>query len=174
MQVEEQSVFKPSIIAQDTAMCANGFNELTAHGDFVSYEWEAVNTNNNLLPLSTVFIFQPDTYILTVTDAIGCQGVDSIVIAEYEPVKLAPGATKTFCSGDTIATELSLFLPGMPSYQWSTGDTTPTVFVNTGGIYEVTVTNQFGCVDTTNFEVIEHQPPIVNINNAEDLSLIHI
>ena len=166
VQIEEQSVFKPSITAQDSAMCAAGFNSLTAQEGFASYAWEAVNNNNNLSPFSTIFITQPDTYILTVTDTIGCRGIDSIVIAEYEAVKLAPGATKAFCSGDTIATELSL--GGFPEYEWSTGDTTESIKVETGGIYMVTVTNEFGCIGTTFFEVIEHQPPIVNINNAED------
>lgn len=171
VEVEEQAVFKPSITAQDSAMCANGFNQLTAQAGFVSYEWEAVNTNNNLPPLSIVFPFQPDTYILTVTDAAGCQGIDSIVIAEYPAVKLAPGVTDPFCSGDTIATELSLV--GFSDYEWSTGDTTSSIFVETGGTYEVTVTNEFGCRDTTHFEVTEHQPPIVNVNNAED-SIINL
>lgn len=171
VQVEEQPVFKPIITAQDSAICASVTTNLTAQIGFINYEWEAVNTNNNISPLPFVIVFQPDTYVLTVTDANGCQGIDSVVIAEYPAVKLASGITDPFCSGDSIATELSLL--GFKAYEWSTGDTTSSIFVETGGIYEVVVTNEFDCIDTTHFEVTEYQPPIVNVNNTGD-SIINL
>lgn len=36
------------------------------------------------------------------------------------------------------------------TYQWSTGETTPTITVNNFGTYSVTVTNAFGCISVDN------------------------
>ncbi len=170
VQVEEQAAFKPSIMA-DSAICNTVLSFISAEEGFESYSWNAVNSDIAILPLPFFGIYQPDTYVLTVTDANGCQGIDSVVIAEYPPIKLASGATDPFCSGDSIATELSLL--GYSDYKWSTEETTPSIFVETGGIYRVTVTNEFGCIDSTFFEVTEYQPPIVNVNNAGD-SIINL
>ncbi len=166
VQVEEQAAFKPSIVMQDSAMCTMGFNSLIAEEGFVTYAWSAAVSTNNLVASSIIFITEPDTYTLTVTDANGCQGIDSVVIAAYPAVKVSPGVTDPFCSGDSIATELSLI--GFSTYEWSTGDTIPNIFVERGGTYEVTVTNEFDCEGSTSFEVTEHQSPIVNVNNAGD------
>ncbi|MBL4755434.1 MAG: T9SS type A sorting domain-containing protein [Flavobacteriales bacterium] len=48
----------------------------------------------------------------------------------------------TICSGDSV--ELSVF-PLPAAYLWSTGETTPSIWVSTSGSYTVTVRDTLGC-----------------------------
>lgn len=47
------------------------------------------------------------------------------------------------------------------SYLWSTGETTPSIVIEIGGTYSVTVTNDLGCSDTKTFEVEGFRPPMI-------------
>lgn len=60
-----------------------------------------------------------------------------------------------FCLG--VGTQLEGPL-GYTSYQWSTGETTPSISVTQTGIYELVVTDQQGCIFTSNIHVIGDWP----------------
>ncbi len=91
-------------------------------------------------------------YYQTVTDANGCVSTDSVFVLVHqlpEPVIVSDGPT-TFCSCDSV--RLSVEIP-YPAYLWSTGETTRDITIRLPGSYSVTVTDEFGCVNTS--------PPIV-------------
>ncbi len=84
----------------------------------------------------------------------------TIIVSECEqpkplPVILVPNyATQglTSCSGDPILLELN---GNYENVIWSTGDTINSIYVTSAGIYDVTVTNQFGVSATSSVVTIQ-------------------
>ena len=58
---------------------------------------------------------------------------------------VTPGGPTTFCSGGSV----TLTSSAAATYLWSTGETTQSIMVSTGGTYTVTVGNGSGCVATS-------------------------
>jgi hypothetical protein len=75
---------------------------------------------------------------------------NDVIICENDPVTLDGGA-------------------GMTAYNWSTGETTQTIDVNTDGPVWVTITNSSGCTDsdTMNVTVL----PMVDVNLGPDMTV---
>ncbi|MEZ4777089.1 MAG: GEVED domain-containing protein [Bacteroidia bacterium] len=73
------------------------------------------------------------------------------------PVNLGPDGTA--CEGTT----LNAFLPQIVSYQWSTGDTIPSISVATSGTYYVDVTDVNGCVGTDSVILLVNPSPTVDL-----------
>lgn len=88
----------------------------------------------------------------TVTDASGnsasCSFNVTIIGTNPIPVITANGPT-TFCTGGSVILSAGIYT----SYLWSTGETTDSITVTTGGIYTVTVTNSSGCTGTASITV---------------------
>jgi gliding motility-associated-like protein len=98
-----------------------------------------------------------------VTNEHGCEadaaGVVVTVNLNPEPVITATG-DGGLCDGESIILATGFYT----DYQWSTGDTTQAIVVDSAGTYTVTVTNSFGCEGTSEgFEVIEHPTPEISI-----------
>jgi hypothetical protein len=79
------------------------------------------------------------------------------------PVITAGGPT-TFCAGGSVI----LNAPSGFTYLWSNGATTPSINVNTGGSYTVTVTNSTGCSATSVATIVTVNPipatPVITTN----------
>lgn len=69
-------------------------------------------------------------------------------LAIYGPVKpvISPGGQPKLCSGGTLTLDAGA---GYASYQWSNGAVTRTISVSEAGPYSVIVTNDGGCVGTS-------------------------
>ncbi|MDA3843885.1 MAG: T9SS type A sorting domain-containing protein [Candidatus Kapabacteria bacterium] len=91
--------------------------------NFSLYKWDTGEETKFL------HITKPGTYGVTVTDENGCVGYEEFVIIALLEIDGAD-----FCEGDTV--EL-LATSGYDRYVWSTGDTTESIYVNTGGKYFV-------------------------------------
>jgi len=61
---------------------------------------------------------------------------------------------------------------GIPAdtYLWSTGETTPSITINTIGAYSVTVTNSNNCVTTSNFNVSESERATIEFTESVDFA----
>jgi hypothetical protein len=83
----------------------------------------------------------PGTYWVAVTDTAGCTARDSIAIdlAQLPIVDLGQPA---ICNGQPATLDAGA---GYAQYAWSTGATTQSIAVSTGGTYLVTVTDALGC-----------------------------
>lgn len=59
------------------------------------------------------------------------------------------------------------------SYAWSTGETTPSITINVGGVYTVTVTNTVGCTATKTFEVEGFESPVLTniVSEGENIRI---
>ena len=96
------------------------------------------------------------TYEVTVTNQFGCTETASIdvLVSNPSPEVVANGPT-TFCDGDSVNLAVTASYDG---YLWSTGETTPSIWVSTSGLYTVSVTNQFGCSSEASGVVVTVNP----------------
>lgn len=88
------------------------------------------------------------TYTVTVTDAEGCQLVDSVRVDMLDAPAIAISAdgSTDLCAGQAVTLNAT---PGFVSYAWSTGETSPSFLVKKAGEYSVTVKDAKGCSATS-------------------------
>ncbi|NVO08877.1 MAG: T9SS type A sorting domain-containing protein [Bacteroidales bacterium] len=96
------------------------------------------NTNETS---QVITVFSPGTYSVMVTNPDNCSNSDEVQVTVNPKPYLDLGS-------DKINTSLPYTLnanTGNVTYLWSTGETTPSIVVNSFGKYSLTVTNSFGC-----------------------------
>ena len=123
-----------------------------------AYQWSNGETTEYVSGLSA------GTYYVVVTDENSCSVSIDVVITEpdYGPtVDLGPDIN--ICQGDSITLDAG---SGHPSYSWSTGEITQTIYADSAGTYFVIVTNANGCSATDNVVVTVND---LTINAGEDL-----
>ncbi len=154
----------PAVVCQGTS------TTLTAGGG-VSYLW---NNGQTTQTITVTPSSSPSVFTVTVTDATGCTGSQSV------PVLPAPSPIIVFSNSTICETEsTTLTASGGGTYQWVTGETTPTIVVSPTATtnYFVTVTTPSGCVGVTNVtvnvrplpvisNVIHSNPTTCNVNNG--------
>ncbi len=155
----------------DTAICLGDIAQLHASGG-VSYQWQpASGLNNPSISNPQANISASTMYTVTVTDANGCTGTDSILVTlnQLPVITLAQGDT-SICEGDQV----QLGASGGISYSWS-----PPVTLNNPNIanpvatpiaattYQVTVTDANGCVNTAQLTVDFYPPTNPNAQPAD-------
>ncbi|MCX6256555.1 MAG: hypothetical protein NTW49_01420 [Bacteroidia bacterium] len=123
-----------------------------------SYLWSTgINTQ-------TFVVTNPGVYIVTVTNACGSYKDTSVVSLGTIPV-FSLGPDTTVCTGQVVI--LSAAGAG-DSFIWSNGSHNPAISVVTGGIYDVTVTNQ--CGSSSDEAVVTVQSPL-NVNLGNDTTV---
>ncbi len=155
--------FYGSVDIQGQPICDNGSTELNViilnnpldpDYDFPNYTWNPDNPSGDLTPYT---VFEPGTYSLTVVDQLGCPFTDQINIPLSPPViPTLSGPTHLCPEGDTATIQVN---QPWVSYEWPNGDTTQSTTIFEPGLYEVTVTNTFGCTGVG----------VLGIQNAEVL-----
>ena len=86
-------------------------------------------------------------YSLMVTAGFGCSSFDTTSVSMNVNPVVDLGPDGSFCEGDSVLLDAA---NAGNSFQWSTGDSTQTIVVNTSGNYFVYVTDSNGC---TGFDV---------------------
>ncbi len=127
----------PIITVADAAVCAGKMHSFDA-GTFTSYNWTGPVTGTS----RTLSTNTAGTYTATVTDYNGCQNSDAATLTVNNNPQLSIGSDYTACSG-TVKTFTSN-LNGL-TYLWSTGATTPSIDVSTGGTYSLEVSDAKNC-----------------------------
>jgi PKD repeat protein len=102
----------------------------------LTYNW------SNGVTTSAITISSGGTFKVTVTDLSNCSNTDSIVVIQGQPPLVSLPADTTVCPDSTIELDGG---SGFSSYVWSSGASTEILYVNTPGIYTLTVTNTAGC-----------------------------
>jgi hypothetical protein len=126
-------------LGADTLVCNGDTLLLDAGPGASSYNWSTGATSQSILADTA------GTYWVDVVNPSGCLGTDTIVIDTRnipEPNLQTESGEKVICQNDSLQLEVD---PIYSSYLWSTGDTTPTTVVYTGGNYTVLVTDTGGC-----------------------------
>jgi hypothetical protein len=138
-------------VGQDALICGTGQAQLSATSNNQIY-WYADTTGGPVLATGSIFL-TPSLNATTVYYAVandGCPSNATPVTANVTNIaSVLLGQDTTIEAGDSIQLAPG---SGFDSYTWSTGDTTPTIFVNNSDIYWVTVTLN-GCTQTDSIEV---------------------
>lgn len=106
------------------------------------------------------------TYVVTVTDAVMCQKVDSATVNSGTILSVSSTKTDVLCNGlATGSVDISVSGGVGPySFNWSTGAVTEDVTSLTAGTYYVTVTDAVLCSVRDTFIISEPTAITVNLN----------
>ena len=126
-------------LGPDRTACNDSETILTAGGGFATYFWNTGATTPSIVA------FGSQVYGLTVTDAAGCAGSDTVSVDFVNPPVVDLGPDTVVCVDDLVPTVTLSAGEGFLSYQWSTNDTTSSIQINSGGLYGVTVSNAPEC-----------------------------
>lgn len=164
----------PSLVisaGSNSPVCQNGTLNLTSSSG-VSWSWSGPGgftsfSQNPSIP--NVQVGASGTYIVTGTDANGCQGTDSaLVVINALPVVTASSAT--ICVTQQTA---NLTANGAITYTWSPASTlnsptgssvNATPLVTT--VYTITATDVNNCVNTTTTSVVVNPLPTITANSG--------
>lgn len=121
-------------------MCQGDSVRLDAGGGYARYKWSTGDTTRSIMCRTE------GTYTVSIIDSNGCPATSTAVrITEYgiaAPSIVVLGK-RAICSGDSVQLDGGIGL--YKGYRWSTGDTTPRIWVRKSGRYTVTVTTFDGC-----------------------------
>ncbi|MEE4178584.1 MAG: T9SS type A sorting domain-containing protein [Bacteroides sp.] len=104
----------------------------------------------------------PGTYLVSLTDANGCEFEVSFTI-EAGPMmeaEIVADGDLEFCEGSSV----ELTATEGASYLWSTGATAQSIVVSESGTYNVEVTFDNGCIANASVEVIVNEVPEVSLS----------
>lgn len=146
------------LVGPNDTVCAG--NQITLNGTgSISYTWTGGVINGvPFTPMGSM------TYTVTGTTSPGCSNTASVnIVAVANPVvSLGPDVVQ-FSPFTTLDAGV-----GFSSYLWSTSATTQSIVVNTNGIFIVTVTNSFGCIDNDTIQV-NFTSSILNNNGTQTI-----
>lgn len=123
----------PVVSMPDTVDVCNEYT-LDAGSNGAFYEW---SNGETAASFTTPF---GGLYQVTVTNALGCQTLDSILVEIRLSGFLDLGADTSFCTELLFAAD-----PNFSQYQWSTGDTTFNTIFTESGTYVLTAYTPDGC-----------------------------
>ncbi len=123
----------------------------TTSGGVISWFWDflgdgsATSTSQN--PTYTFNGAGNFTVKLTVADSFGCSHdtFKTITVLPLPVGVITTLGSTSICDGETD----TLFAPTGASYEWSNGEMTPSIIVDSSGVFTVTVTGFNGCTFTT-------------------------
>lgn len=150
---------KPTITAGGiTTFCAGGSVTLTSSYTAGSNLWSRTTGGDTTTTGSnTIRVAVSNTISVQAVSTSGCKSPSSNPITvTVNPVPTAPvitpNGTVRICAGDSIL--LSSDNKGTGSYLWSNSKTTQTIYVKTAGTYNLTFTNNFGCISPVSNSVV--------------------
>lgn len=145
-----------------TTICEGDSVILDAGAGYSSYLWSTGETTQTIIADSS------GSFSVSVTDVNGCSGTSSVattVNVNLNPVvTISSSGSTTFCEGGNITLDAG---PGYTDYLWSTGATSQTISVSSGGDYSVSVTDASGCSNdssATTVSVFVNPLPVVSLS----------
>lgn len=165
-----QTVTSKPNVGNDTTVyvCPAAVRSLANVYDLTPYPFVAYSTPN------------PDAagkgvYSIVVTDNYGKKDTAVVTVSERPAMNpaISPAGPVSLCAGDTIW--FSVLNGPYSAQQWSTGATTQSIPVTSGGTYGVTVADQYGCTKAANpvqvNAVALPSVPTITTNPATTLNL---
>jgi len=144
---------EPPITGGD--ICPGDSALLVAESSYVSYLW-TFDGNTLGSDSSSVYVQIPGAYKLEVIDEHGCMGSNFVEALDVQEINPTISGDPYFCPEDS--TELTVE-GSCISYLWSTGETSQKIIVKTTDIFEVWVTDQYGCIESVSVSTGEYVPP---------------
>jgi hypothetical protein len=126
---------------------------------FAAYQWSSGQSGPG------ISVSQPNTYFVTATDNNGCTTSTSIVVALANAP--TPGISQqAYQCNQKITLDAE---SGFNLYQWSNGNTVPSLEITQSGTYTVTVTNGLGCSGSASIQVQIPDNPTAQISGLNTL-----
>ncbi len=131
-------------LGPDQTICETSSVTLTAdHPDATGVLWSTGAT------LPSITADQAGVYFATLTGAY-CPAVsDTMALATVPVPEVELGPDQTICEGDSLL--LDGTTAGATSYLWSSGQSSPSLFISQAGTYTLSVTNAFCPAETADF-----------------------
>lgn len=129
-----------------------------------TYSW---NSNPNQTG-ATATNLDPGSYVVTITNGIGCTTTETVTISQAPPLAISSTSVDVSCNGGTDGSVTAAGVQGTApyTYLWAPGGQTTAAITNQpAGIYTITVTDANGCVETLNDTVFE--PDVITINTTQ-------
>lgn len=106
-----------------------------------TYNWSTGATTSSISGLCA------GVYVVTITDNVGCQKIDSIPVTEPADLVATFAVTKPLCSPVANGSIITTVTGGTPAYSfsWAGGATTQNRINIASGTYSVTITDSKGC-----------------------------
>lgn len=123
-------------ISGPAAVCPGGSVSLAATSGYAGYRW----SNGDSTAVATAL--SPGQYVVTVTDAFGCQNTAEYTLGLHSVTAPTISGETAFCPG--LSTLLSAST-GFVSYNWSNGLSGSAVTIDQPGDYELIATDANGC-----------------------------
>ena len=144
-----------SFFSVDVSLCliCDGIAVVTPSGGAAPYTylWNDGQTDPGVTGLCA------ETYIVTVTDSIGCMEQDSVTISPPYPSTFNLNHNNSVCSGTcngwAQVSGSGTSGPSPHTYLWSNGQTDQIIWDLCAGNYSVTVTDANGCSGSKNFTI---------------------
>ncbi len=148
-----------------TDVTCNGGNDGTATVNITNgnapftYAWSNGQTSQTVTSVAT-------TIICTITDVIGCLGIDSVTISEPTALVTAMDSVRLLCFGDGTGKAFVTASGGTAPYTYlweatANSQTTDTASNLMAGTYFVTVTDANNCTSINSVEVTQPMPLIL-------------
>lgn len=167
--IVSQADFLISLSGADNSNClnCNGTAAVSPAGGFTpySYQWNDSSVSSSLSGLCA------GTYSVTVTDSAGCDTVASVLINDPSNMNLTlTDSVDLLCNGVCTGAAVTQVSGGASpfTYQWSSGQATPSVSGLCAGNYSLTVTDANDCKRILQVEIAE--PPLLafsSLNSSE-------
>lgn len=142
VRVVIKNTFEPRISASAREICEGDSVLLDVDGPVVAYLWSSGETSRSIWARNN------GTYTCTTVDSVGCSRKASINILVHpmpRPV-ITANRSLTLCLDDVVVLTAT---DGYRGYQWSNGSTTRSISTGDSGVYVVAVTDEFGCVGSS-------------------------
>ena len=127
-----------------------------------------VYTWSNGLTTDSIMVSNAGLYSVTLTDANGCEAMQSIVITEdvNAPMLSIVNNSNTTTLG-CVNTEINLVATGGAAYIWSNGVSTAENVITTVGTYSVTATGTNGCTAYETISITEVPGLTIAVNSND-------
>lgn len=145
-------------VAPVPPICVGNSAQLNANSSTtLSYTWSpSTGLNNPHIANPVASPTVTTQYIVTIADSF-CTATDTVLVTVFPGTTPVIVGTHQFCAGDSV--NLSTTVP-FSTYQWSTGLSTASVWVQAAGIYSLTTHDANGCVGVDTIKITMLQAPV--------------
>ena len=155
-----------AIVGDDDVCKGNSLSLSTAVGShdwpIEEYKWSTGDEEERI----TVTPTEDAEYEVKVTDIHGCTATSTKTVTVHSLPSFQINSNKdAICPGQTV----TLTASGAESYEWSSGQTTASITVNSAGTYTVTGTDEHGCTATVSKTLTLRTLPTVTISGSDKL-----
>jgi gliding motility-associated-like protein len=164
VHVEVNALPIVNALANSTHQCANDTATIyvNTQSSASTYSW-----NNGLTASQFTTVLTSDTtFIVSVTDSLGCQNQDSVTVLvnPIPQLTLSPTSAK-ICFGDTIGLTVSSSVNPV-NFLWYNNSTSSTIIVSPAAtsLYSVTATDSLGCSATITDTIVVNNLPLIFVN----------